>query len=76
MAIYIAMCLFPTQLFVKATRLEQIQNDYERAQEDQALMKKSIERKETVTETNNTITNSGHVSIALYAVLHLCSFCW
>ena len=38
----------PSQLFVKATRLEQIQNDYERAQEDEALMKKSIERNEVV----------------------------
>jgi recombinational DNA repair ATPase RecF len=38
------------KLFVKATRLEQIQNDYERAQEDQALMKKSIERNEILSE--------------------------
>ena len=39
------------QLFVKATRLEQIQQDYERAQEDQAIMKKSIGRNEEVSSS-------------------------
>lgn len=36
------------QLFIKATRLEQIQRDYDRAEEDQKLMQRSIERNEAV----------------------------
>lgn len=36
------------QLFVKATRLEQIQRDYDRAEENQKIMQNNIERNQTV----------------------------
>ena len=36
------------QLFMKATHLEQIANDYERAEEHQKLMKEGIQKKKEV----------------------------
>ena len=45
----VILAMWPTpQLFMRATHLEQIAHDYEKAEEHQKLMKEGISRQETV----------------------------
>ena len=48
---HVVLCALHWQLFMKATRLEQISRDYVRAREDQGIMTESIKRNKAVRES-------------------------
>lgn len=53
------------KLFMKATQLEQIATDYEKASEDQKLMMEGIKRQEMV--------SLAHACSHAFALMHACS---